>query len=230
MDLYAGEGEIVGIIGPSGCGKSTLLNILAGFDWGETGLATYLGKPLGEPSPERAMVFQSASLFPWLTVRDNIAYGLKRKKSKHKDIRSLTDQYMKLVGLEDFADFYPDQLSGGMQQRVALTRVLILKPKVLLMDEPFASLDAQSRLVMQQLLLTLWQEFRPTILFVTHDIDEALFLADRIYILSKRPGTVLREMKVPMDRPRSLQQVNASACAQLKNEIMHLLFTGTLLT
>lgn len=223
ITFSAAEGEIVGIVGPSGCGKSTLLNIIAGFEPADEGRVIYCGKPVQEPSPERAMIFQSAVLFHWLTVRDNISYGLRRKGENNRNIRKLADKYIQSVGLEGLENFYPGQLSGGMQQRVALARVLALHTRVLLMDEPFSSLDAQSRLTMQQLLLSLWQELRPTILFVTHDVEEALFLADRAYILSKRPGKIIRELHVPFDRPRSLSLTGTTSFSRLKNEVMNIL-------
>lgn len=221
--INANEGEIVSIVGPSGCGKSTLLNIIAGFETVEDGKVIYCGKPVQEPSSQRAMVFQSAVLFPWLTVRDNISYGLRRKGENKSSIHDLTDKYIELVGLKGFENFYPDQLSGGMQQRVALGRVLVLHPNVLLMDEPFASLDALSRSSMQQLLLNLWQEFKPIILFVTHDVEEALFLADLVYIMSKRPGKIIRKLQVPFIRPRTLSLTTTKPFTHLKNEVMNIL-------
>lgn len=232
--IKAKEGEIVSIVGPSGCGKTTLLNIIAGFEPADEGRVIYRGKTVQGPSPERAVVFQSAVLFPWLTARGNISYGLKRKGENRRSIRRLSEKFIQMAGLEGFDNFYPDQLSGGMQQRVALARVLVLNPRVLLMDEPFASLDAQSRSTMQQLLLELWQELKPTILFVTHDVEEALFLADRTYILSKRPGKIIRERQVSFDRPRSLPLTGTPAFSQLKSEVRELLkqdcFTGSSVT
>ena len=197
VSLQADKGETVAIVGPSGCGKSTLLNILAGFESFDKGQVLSLGVPVGNPSVERAVVFQAAALFPWLTIRQNIGYGLKLRKVDKKTAAERIDFLMKLMELEGFGEYYPDQLSGGMQQRAALARVLILEPPILLMDEPFAALDAQTRMSMQKLLLNLKDQFHPAILFVTHDIDEAMTLADRIYILSKLPGSVLKEFARP---------------------------------
>lgn len=223
INLNASKGEIIGILGPSGCGKSTLLNIIAGFMPPDRGKVIFNSKPVQKPSPERAVVFQSATLFPWLTVRDNISYGLRRKGEKKNNIRKVVDRHLQLVGLEAFDNYYPGQLSGGMQQRAALARVLVLNPHLLLMDEPFASLDALSRLAMQQLLLDLWRELGLTILFVTHDVEEALLLTHRVYIMSKRPGRIIRELQVPFNRPRSLSVTSTLAFSQLKKEIINIL-------
>jgi NitT/TauT family transport system ATP-binding protein len=220
VSLEIHEGEIVGILGPSGCGKSTLLNIVAGFETPDSGDMICCGKPMQGPSPERAVVFQSAVLFPWLTVKANIAYGLKRRKEDQKIIEAQTDKYLQMAGLEGFSDYYPDQLSGGMQQRVALARVLILNPSAMLMDEPFAALDAQSRLTMQQLLISIWQRLKPTILFVTHDIDEALLLCDRIYMMSQRPGRIIQEIEVPFSRPRPILLMSTTEFLRLKTYIL----------
>lgn len=217
------EGEIIGILGPSGCGKSTLLNIVAGFEFPSYGEIFCCGKPILGPSPERAMVFQSAVLFPWLTVKENIAYGLKRKRLDPQTLIDQVRQYIQLVGLTGFENYYPEQLSGGMQQRVSLARVLTMHPHVLLMDEPFASLDAQTRFNMQKLLLSLWQNLRPTILFVTHDIEEALLLCDVIYIMSKRPGRIIHRIKVPFQKPHSPMLSSSMELLSMKNQIIELL-------
>lgn len=225
ISLNIEQGAFISILGPSGCGKSTLLNFIAGFEAADKGQVIYEGERIKEPSSERAMVFQSAVLFPWLTVKGNIAYGLKRKGETKKNIQIMLDKYIKKIGLEGFEDYYPHQLSGGMQQRVALARVLILNPQILLMDEPFAALDALSRLNMQQLLLSIWRELKPTIIFVTHDVEEALFLADRVFVLSKRPGKIIRELQLPFSRPRSLSLTGDLEFSRLKREVLNILIS-----
>lgn len=214
------EGEFVTILGPSGCGKSTFLNILAGFESADSGYAACCGERIKDPSPERAVVFQSPVLFPWLNVRDNIFYGLKLRKKDKNDSEALTSAYIEAVGLSGFEEYYPPQLSGGMQQRTSLARALVLRPKVLLMDEPFAALDAQTRYSMQQLLLGLWEEFNHTIVFVTHDVEEALLMSDRICIMSKRPGRIVEEIEVPFERPRSLLLIGTPEFSLIKTRIL----------
>jgi len=223
VTLSVNQGEFVSLVGPSGCGKTTLLNVIAGF-------APYINKAKGEilyrgekithPSPQRAVVFQFPVLFPWLSVEGNVAYGLKQAKVDKKEIKRLIDEYLELVGLQGFKDYYPEQLSGGMQQRVALARVLVLKPQLLLMDEPFAALDAQIRFDMQQLLLSICEKFKVTVLFVTHDVEEALYLADKIYIMSNRPAKVVKELKVPFAKPRTVSLIGTPQFASLKAEIL----------
>nr|MEE4266914.1 ABC transporter ATP-binding protein [Candidatus Krumholzibacteria bacterium] len=198
----AESGELICILGRSGCGKSTLLKIVAGFIPPSSGEVLLKSKPVKTPGPDRCIIFQEDALFPWLTVRENIAFGLRgpdhNKKSKLEEV----ERFLDLVGLAGFGNYLPSEISGGMKQRVALARVLILKPSVLLMDEPFASLDAQSREEMQDLLLSLWQELDHTILFVTHDVNEAVILADRILLMSKNPGRIREEIRVDLPRPR----------------------------
>lgn len=225
IHFHISEGEFVSILGPSGCGKSTFLNILAGFEEADSGSVVCCSEPVREPSPERAVVFQSPVLFPWLDVRDNILYGLKLRKYGRKDSDDLASSYINAVGLDGFEDYYPSQLSGGMQQRAALARALILRPKVLLMDEPFASLDAQTRYSMQQLLLRLWEEYRHTVVFITHDVEEALLMSDRICIMSKRPGNIVEEMQVPFERPRALSLTGTQEFSLLKARILDRLMT-----
>ena len=195
-------GEFVALLGPSGCGKSTLLQFVSGLDRPTAGHVEVDGKPVLEPSRERIMVFQQAALFPWLDVRGNIAFGLKRAGVPARERRERIDAALKLVELEHFADARPHELSGGMRQRVALARGLVLEPRVLLMDEPFAALDALSRERLQQEVQALWQKARPTILFVTHDAHEAVVLADRVVVMSKRPGTIKAVIDVDLPRPR----------------------------
>jgi len=194
-------GELVCLLGPSGCGKTTLLKIIAGFIAPSSGKVLVKGRPVVKPGADRCVVFQEDALFPWLTVAENIAFG-RKGRMPGKALAAEVDRYLEMVGLGPFRNYLPRQLSGGMKQRVALARVLILKPQLLLMDEPFGALDAQTREEMQTLLLTLWDELGHTILFVTHDINEAIFLADRILIMDKNPGRIRREMKVSLPRPR----------------------------
>ena len=202
VNMTIEAGEFVCILGPSGCGKSTLLAALAGHVATSAGQATLDGKRIDGPHPERGMVFQQHTLLPWRKTLDNVAFGLKMqgigKRERHRQARALLER----VGLGAFADRYPAQLSGGMQQRAEIARAMLIAPRVLLMDEPFGALDAQTRAMMQALLLDVWSERKPTVVFVTHDIDEALFLADRILVMSASPGTVLEELAVPFARPR----------------------------
>lgn len=203
VSFEASAGELICIIGRSGCGKSTLLKILAGFVPPDAGTARICGKPISRPGADRCVVFQEDALFPWLTVRENIAFGLKRKSGFGRG-RAFeeVDRFLSLISLSEFADYLPSELSGGMKQRVALARVLILQPQVLLMDEPFASLDAQSRDEMHSLLLSLRRQFFHTILFVTHDVGEAVALADRILVMGKGPGRIREEILVSPGFPR----------------------------
>jgi NitT/TauT family transport system ATP-binding protein len=196
------SGEMICIFGRSGCGKSTLLKILAGFLSPSSGTVFLNGTPVTIPGPDRCVVFQEDTLFPWLTVKENIAFGLRGQIREKNAIWEEVEHFLSLVGLSEFRDYLPREISGGMRQRVALARVLILKPKVLLMDEPFASLDAQTREEMQNLLLSLWKNFSHTVLFVTHDVNEAITLADRILIMEKSPGRIREEIRVDLPRPR----------------------------
>ncbi len=194
--------EFVSIIGPSGCGKSTLLNAVAGYLEPSGGVLTVDGEAVGGPGPDRGMVFQHNSLLPWRSTLDNVAFGLKMRGVDRRERRARAEEFLRLVGLAGFADRYPAQLSGGMQQRVEIARVLINNPRVVLMDEPFGALDAQTRERMQQLLLDIWGRFQPTVLFVTHDIDEALILSDRVLVMTHRPGRIREEIVVDLPRPR----------------------------
>jgi NitT/TauT family transport system ATP-binding protein len=224
ITLKIDEGEIVALIGPSGCGKSTVLNIAAGFEEPDEGHLLFKGEPVIAPSSKRGVVFQSAVLFPWLTVKQNIVYGLKLKKLNHNLQDEKCEKYISLVGLKGFEHYYPHQLSGGMQQRVSITRVLIMEPKMLLMDEPFASLDAQTRISMQQLLLSISLQLNPSILFITHDVEEALFLADSIYVMSRLPGRIKHEIHVPFPKPRTISLLGNPSFSKAKHEILQLLF------
>lgn len=201
--------ELVCVIGPSGCGKSTLIRIIAGLDAPTSGRMLVDGKESSGPSPERGMVFQGYTLFPWLTVKRNVMFGLEMAGQPASTAESEARQWIDLVGLSKFADSYPHQLSGGMKQRVAIARALAPNPRVLLMDEPFGALDAQTRAQMQSHLLEIWRNVDVTILFITHDLDEAIYLADRILVLKANPGEVQEVIEVPVPRPRSLDQVNS---------------------
>jgi NitT/TauT family transport system ATP-binding protein len=200
-------GQFVAIVGPSGCGKSTLLNIIAGIDHPSSGSVAVGGRPVTGPSPERGVMFQHYHLFPWMTVRANIAFGPRSRGLPRAEAAALVARYVTLAGLTGFEDRYPHELSGGMQQRCALARMLANDPIMLLMDEPLAAVDAQTRSILQEELLTIWGEARnpadrKTVLFVTHAIDEAVFLADRILVMGRRPGRTIADLANPLARPR----------------------------
>ncbi len=198
--------EFVCVIGPSGCGKSTLIRILAGLESHTSGQVLLDNKPVSGPGRDRGMVFQGYTLFPWRTVRENVMFGLQMNNIGKSEAGREADQWLELVGLEKFASAYPHELSGGMKQRVAIARALVNQPRILLMDEPFGALDAQSRCKMQAHLLEIWRNIDVTILFITHDLDEAIFLADRILVLKAHPGEVQELIEVPVPRPRSAEQ------------------------
>ena len=223
VSIDAQPGDFICLLGPSGCGKSTLLGALAGHLGVSRGDLSLDGRKIDGPDPERGLVFQHHTLFPWKTVLDNVAYGLKMKGvdrvEREREARSLIG----MVGLAGFESRYPRELSGGMQQRVEIARVLINRPRVLLMDEPFGALDALTRGRMQELLLELWARLRPTIVFVTHDIDEALFLADRVLVLRARPGRIVDELDVRFERPRRAEQLVHPDFVALKRRCLQLL-------
>lgn len=195
-------GEFVCILGPSGCGKSTLLNSIAGYIKPTTGKVLVDGEIVTGPGPDRGMVFQQYSLFPWKTVRENVAFGPRINGVSEGSPESVADMFIDMVGLTKFANRYPAQLSGGMQQRVGIARALANYPRVLLMDEPFGALDSQTRHMMQMNLLSIWAEFGTTVVFVTHDIDEAVFLSDRVLVMSSTPGSIIADIHVDLPRPR----------------------------
>jgi NitT/TauT family transport system ATP-binding protein len=205
-DAYSPDGRDVGefrvLLGPSGCGKSTILRLIAGLDRPDKGQVLVNGKPVTGPGRDRGMVFQKYTSFPWLSVADNVAYGMRINGAPAAEQAKTVKHLLDAVGLSAFAKAYPDTLSGGMQQRVAIARTLAVRPQIILMDEPFGALDAQTRGEMQELLLRIWDETASTVLFVTHDVEEALYLADRIFILSARPGTIVEDVPVPFGRPR----------------------------
>lgn len=204
-------GEFVCILGPSGCGKSTLLNAVAGHVVTTEGRITVDGEPVNGPGPDRGMVYQQHSLFPWKTVRENVAFGPRITGRGDYSPISTANTFLEMVGLAKYGDSYPSELSGGMQQRVGIARALANYPSVLLMDEPFGALDSQTRLMMQENLLRLWQDFRITVLFVTHDIDEAVYLSDRVVVMSAGPGRVIDDIKVDIPRPRSGDDIASDA-------------------
>ena len=208
INFSVNRGEMICILGRSGCGKSTLLKMLAGFLSPNPGEILLDGNPVADPGPDRCVVFQEDTLFPWLTVKENIAFGLKGRTRDKRAFDEEVERFLSLVGLSEFRNYLPREISGGMKQRVALARVLILKPEVLLMDEPFASLDAQTREEMQNLLLSLWENLSHTIIFVTHDVTEAVTLADRILVMSKDPGRIREEIRVDLPRPRKREKSN----------------------
>jgi NitT/TauT family transport system ATP-binding protein len=217
------EGELITVIGPSGCGKSTFLHILGGFIKSEGGgsIRVY-GEEVSGPGPDRGMMFQEFALFPWRTVAGNVAWGLETQGAPRARIDSTVDGYLQMMNLSDFRNHYPAELSGGMKQRVALARVLAIDPKVLLMDEPFGSLDAQTRETMQEELIKLWERTRKTIVFVTHDIEEAVFLGDRVVVLTARPARIREEVRIDLPRPRDLSVKKSVQCLEYRNYIWDL--------
>jgi len=224
IDMRVDAGELAVIVGPSGCGKSTLLNIVAGLESASGGRALIAGQPISGPGADRGMVFQSYTLFPWLTVRKNVEFGLRLKRMPAAERACIARHYLELVGLADFENALPKELSGGMKQRVAIARVLANKPAMLLMDEPFGALDAQTRLVLQELLLDVWGAERATTLFITHDIDEAILLAENVYVMTRRPGRLKAKVGIDLPRPRDHRVTVSSTFSDIKAQIMNLLW------
>ena len=204
VDLKVMDGEFVSIVGPSGCGKTTFLSVVDGLIPASAGRVLVDGRAVTKPGPDRAVVFQDASLLPWRTVLGNVRYGLECLNLGGREAKERAAHFIEMVGLSGFEHHYPYELSGGMQQRVNLARALVVDPKILLMDEPFASLDAQTREVMQEELLQIWLKAKKTVLFVTHQIDEAIYLSDRVIVFSGRPGRVKQSIPVTIERPRRL--------------------------
>lgn len=223
ISLDVRPGEFVSIVGPSGCGKSTILSVIAGFQQASSGSATIDGRPITRPGPERGVVFQQYSLFPWLRVRQNVEYGLRMQgvsaHTRQKTARTL----LGLAGLLAFENHYPGQLSGGMRQRVGIVRALAGNPRVLLMDEPFGALDAQTRSIMQEILMNIWEKTGISVLFITHDIEEAVLMSDRIHVMSSRPGRICASFDVDLARPRRIEQLGSPEAARLNDSIRALI-------
>ena len=216
VSFTVGDNDFIAILGPSGCGKSTLLRIVAGLDTPSEGRVLLDGVAVSEPGPDRGMVFQSYTLFPWLNVKDNICFGLREKGMSAAEQDRVADAYVTRVGLAGFEHHLPKMLSGGMQQRTALARALANDPKILLLDEPFGALDTQTRALMQELLLSIWEADRTTVLFVTHDIDEAIFMANRVVVMTARPGRIKAVVDVALPRPRHYTVKTTPEFAALK--------------
>lgn len=216
FNLQVREGEFLSILGPSGCGKSTFLNILAGLDQHDGGEILVDGLPVKDRSFDRGLVFQGYALLPWRTVLENLEIGLEIRKIGKKERKAIARQYLDLVGLAAFANQYPHQLSGGMRQRVAIARVLAYQPNLLLMDEPFAALDAQTRETLQIELIKIWEADKKTIVFITHSIDEAILLSDRVAVMTARPGTIKDIIEVPLPRPRTEEIRNSAEFVRLR--------------
>jgi NitT/TauT family transport system ATP-binding protein len=223
IGLEVAAREFAAILGPSGCGKSTLLNMVAGFDRPTRGSVRVAGEEIAAPSPKRAVVFQEPALFPWLSVMENVLFGPKTQRQPAAEYRARAVQIIEQVGLQGFETSYPAELSGGMRQRVGIARVLIMQPPVLLMDEPFGSLDAQTRSLMQELLLQVWERHHQTVLFVTHDIEEALLLADRVCIMTARPGRIKKSLSVTIPRPRAIEVTTSPEFNALRREVLALI-------
>jgi NitT/TauT family transport system ATP-binding protein len=220
LNLHVEENEFVSLIGPSGCGKSTFLHLVAGLDEITQGELWFDGRPVEGPGADRGMVFQSYTLYPWLTVRENIRFALQKSGLPRADQERRVEEVLALVGLHEFGHAHPYQLSGGMRQRVAIARALVYRPRLLLMDEPFGALDAQTRRLMQELLLSIWESHRTTVLFVTHDVEEALLLSDRIYVMTARPGTIKAELSVPFPRPRRPELETTPEFLELRQQLL----------
>ena len=218
----AQEGEFITVIGPSGCGKSTFLHIMGGFIPAEGTVKVY-GDAVNGPGPDRGMMFQEFALFPWKSVAGNIAWGLEAQDFPKAEIETRVQKYLDIMGLAEFRNHYPAEISGGMKQRAALARVLAFDPKVLLMDEPFGALDAQTRETMQEEVTRIWERTRKTIVFVTHDIEEAVFLGDRVVVLSARPGRIREDIRIDLPRPRTLEIKKSAQCHEFRNQIWDLI-------
>ena len=219
VDLDIHENEFVCVVGPSGCGKSTLLNIIGGLESPTEGQVLVDGKPVQGPGPDRGIVFQQYALFPWLTVEKNVQFGLKLQGKSNEEAEEIARKYLKMVDLEGFAKSYPKELSGGMKQRVAIARAYAVNPKVLLMDEPFGALDAQTRTQLQQELLNTWEKEQKTCFFITHDVEEAIFLAQRVVIMCARPGRVKDIVDIDIPYPRDQETKMSPRFLELKNHI-----------
>ena len=220
VDLNIGDKEFVCLLGPSGCGKSTLLNVIAGFLKPTAGTVLLDGRPITGPGPDRGVVFQEPTLFPWLTALENVTFGPRMRHQPAGQYTANAHEVLRLVGLEGFERHLPRSLSGGMRQRVALARVLVANPQVLLMDEPFGALDAQTRTIMQELVLKIWERDQKTALFITHDVEEAIFLADRVVVMTARPGRIKREVPITLPRPRTLDLITKPEFMEVKRMLL----------
>ena len=227
IDLKLKENEFVSIVGTSGCGKSTLLSIVAGLEDFNGGMAWLDGVPLVGPGMDRGVVFQGYTLLPWLTARENVMFALKAAGHTESECRQIADEHLELVRLTKFADTYPNQLSGGMKQRVAIARALSYRPKILLMDEPFGALDAMTRRQMQELLMAIWEKHRLTVLFITHDVEEAVYLSDRVIVMCMNPGRIAVEYEVDLPRPRSEATFSEAKFLELQRSIIHSIREGS---
>lgn len=223
LDVKIMDSEIVSILGPTGCGKSTAMNMIAGFEFPTEGQVLLDGKPVKGPGPERSIVFQQASLFPWLSVFDNVVLGVKSRGMPKEEFTKKAMELLNIVRLTGFEKHYPYQLSGGMQQRVQIARALISSPKVLLMDEPFGALDSQTRLMMQELVLQIWQEYKPTIIFITHDVPEAVFVSDRVLLMARRPGRLKLSVDVNEPKPRTQDFLSSQKFVNLQSQLLQAL-------
>lgn len=223
INIHLDKKEAVSLLGPSGCGKSTILNIIAGFILPDRGKALLTDQSIKGPASDRGVVFQEPHLFSWLTVEENIAFGRAIKRDKREKYLPLVRDYINLIGLRGFEKHYPHELSGGMKQRVSIARTLISGPEILLMDEPFASLDAQTRLIMQEWLLSLWEKHKMTMLFITHEIDEAILLADRLYVMGVQPGRIIEEFRVTLRRPRNRDLLTDPLFSKIKKKVIELI-------
>ncbi|WP_257170152.1 ABC transporter ATP-binding protein [Bradyrhizobium sp. SRS-191] len=220
VELTIGNNDFVTILGPSGCGKSTLLRIVAGLDHPTSGKVLLDGREVEGPGADRGMVFQSYTLFPWLTVRENIAFGLRERGVPEDKRNAVADRFIQQIGLKGFENHWPKQLSGGMQQRCAIARALANDPKILLLDEPFGALDNQTRVLMQEMLLGIWERDQKTVLFVTHDIEEAIFLGSRVLVMSARPGRIKADIKIDLPHPRSYKIKTSPEFVALKERLV----------
>ncbi|MFJ7747486.1 ABC transporter ATP-binding protein [Peribacillus sp. NPDC097295] len=223
INLKIIKNEFITILGPSGCGKSTLLRMIGGLEEQTEGAIYLQGEEIIGPSANRGMVFQAYSLFPWLNIEENIQYGLKIKGMDPQGRKDITKRYIELVGLQGFEHHYPKQLSGGMQQRVAIARALANDPEILLLDEPFGALDNQTRLIMQELLLEIWEKTHKTILFITHDVEEAIFLGSRVITMTSRPGSIKADIPINLEHPRSYKIKTEREFLILKGQLTELI-------
>lgn len=223
VDFQVDAGEIVSLLGPSGCGKTTLLNIVAGFEVASSGSVTVDDVEVEGPAPHRGVVFQEAALFPWLTCEDNVAFGPRARGMPRGEVASAVRSLLEVVGLDGFAGAYPRELSGGMRQRVAIARVLVNRPTLMLLDEPFGALDAQTRLQMQEYLVQIEELFPTTMILITHDIDEALYVSDRVAVMSARPGRIIEVLKIDTPRPRHRDFLTSTEFTNLKRRAIDLL-------